>query len=102
MTGGSRDFDSHGAHAETGDDMRMADGSSGVLTEERAHPGNAVATDDVIGVDHLRESGDGGDVSADDDGGTGRELADHAAHFAHLADVHDDGRNADDIVMVFY
>ena len=70
----------------------MPDRSVLIFAEIAAHPGDAFAVHDVIGVDHLFDAGDGGDVSADDDHRMRREFADHAAHLAHLADVDDDRR----------
>ena len=54
----------------------------------------------VIGIDHLFDAGDGGDMTADDDVGLGREFAHHAAHLADLADVDDDAGDADDVVLI--
>jgi hypothetical protein len=78
----------------------MADRGAHIFAQVLTHPGDALATDDVVGVDHVTEAGKGSDVSPDDDGGVGRKLAHHAAHFAHLADVRDDRGNADDVVRV--
>ena len=78
----------------------MADGSGLVFAEEAAHPGDAIAADDVVGIEQLLDFRDGSYMPADHDGGLRRELADHSAHFAHFADVDDDGGDADDIVVV--
>ena len=43
-------------------------GASGSSPRKRAHPGDAVALDDVVGVDHVLDPGNGGHVAADDDG----------------------------------
>ena len=83
-----------------GDDLGVLDGGVFVLAEEAAHPADAVALDDVVGIDEVFDSGDGGDVSADHDGGLGGEAADDAAHVAHFADVDDDGGDAHDVVVV--
>ena len=71
-----------------------------VFAEIAAHPSDTLAPHDVIGVDHLFDTWDRGDVSADDDGRLRRELADHAAHLTDFADVHDDRRDAHDVVLV--
>src|ERR1035441_1404730 len=71
-----------------------------VFAEVLAHPGDAVAFDNVIGIEELLHAGDGGDVAADDDRRARRELAHHAAHLAGLADVDDDRGDADDVVVV--
>ena len=42
----------------------------------------------------------GGDMSAHHDRRRGRQLSHHAAHFPHLADVHDDRRDAHDVVRI--
>ncbi len=95
-----RQADAHDAGAHSGNDGGMADGSALVFAEVAAHPGNAFAADNVVGIDHLFDAGDGGDVTADDDRGVGREFADHAAHLTHLADVDDDAGDANDVVMI--
>ena len=78
----------------------MANRSAGIFAEIRAHPGDAFAFDDVVGVDHVVDARDGSDVAADNDLRVWRQLADDAAHLAHFADVHDDGRDADDVVLL--
>lgn len=81
-----------------GNDVRMADGRVLIVAEVTAHPGDAVAGHDVIGVEHALDAGDRGDVTAYDDHTAWRELAGHATHLAHFSDVDDDGRDSDDIV----
>ena len=98
--GCSRDFDAHHAQIEGGGESGVADGGVDFFAQVLAHPGDAVAFDDVVGIEEVLDAGDGGDVAADDHGGARREFADHAAHFARLADVDDDGRDADDVVVV--
>ena len=94
-----RQRDAQDARAEAGDDLGMADRRALVLAQEAAHPGDAVAAHDVVGVDHRLDAGNGGHVPADHDRGLRRELAHHAAHLAHLADVDDDRGDADDVVV---
>src|ERR1035441_8074546 len=71
-----------------------------VFAEVLAHPGDAIAFDDVVGIQKLLHAGDGGDVAADDDRGARREFAHHAAHLAGFVDVDDDRRDAHDVVVV--
>jgi hypothetical protein len=78
----------------------MAHGRVGIFAEVTAHPGNAFAAHDVVGVNEVLKSGRSGYVTADDDVRIGRELAHHATHLADFAEVHDDGRNSDDVVVV--
>jgi hypothetical protein len=47
--------------------MGVADGRVLVLSQIAAHPGNAVAAHDVIGLDHQVQAGDCRHVPADDD-----------------------------------
>jgi hypothetical protein len=78
----------------------MPDGSALVFAEVASHPGNALATHDVVGVDHLVDAGYGGDMPADHNRRVRRKLADHAAHFTHFGDVHDDRGDSDDVVSM--
>ena len=47
----------------------MPDGRVGVLAEVAAHPGDAVALDDVVGVQQVLDAGNRRHVPAHDDGG---------------------------------
>ena len=94
------DLDAHHPQVEAGGKRGMADGGGHVLAQVAAHPFDAVALDDVVGVEDVLDAGNGGHVPAHDDGGVRREFPDHAAHLARLADIHDDGRDAHDVVMV--
>src|SRR5262249_26500847 len=95
-----RNGNAHHAHFESGDDGRVLDGSGIVFAEEAAHPGDAFAAHDVIRVHHVADSGNRCDVSADDDGGLRPNLANALAHLPHLADVGDDGGDADNVVFL--
>ena len=92
--------EAHRARAEAGDDFGMADRRAFVLAQKAAHPRNAVAAHDVVGVDHLLDFRNGRHVPADHDRRFRRQFSHHAAHLAHLADVHDDRGDADDVVVV--
>ena len=78
----------------------MRDRRVGRIAEELAKPADALALDDMIGVKHPLDPGNGRHVAADDDGGYRRVLPREAAHLAHLADVHDDAGNTDDVVLM--
>ena len=95
-----RQIHPHGAPSEAGNDGRMADGRGVVFTEVPAHPGDAVAAHEVVGVDHEFNARGSGHMTADYDGGFGRHAPHRAAHLPHLADVDDDGGNTDDVVIV--
>ena len=58
-------------HAEAGEDFGMLDGRSRVFAQIAAHPGDAFAAHDVIGINQLVESGNSSDVSSNDDRGLG-------------------------------
>ncbi len=94
------DLDAHHAQVEPGGERRMTDGRFYIFAEVAAHPGDAVALDDMIGVQKVLDAGDGRDVPADDDGRMRRELPHHAAHLARFAHVHDDRGDADHVVVV--
>src|ERR1019366_1771557 len=98
--GGVGDFNSQHAQVEGGREIGVVDRGVDVFAQVLAHPGDAVAFDNVVGIQHLLHAGDGGDVAAHDDGGARRELANHAAHLAGLMNVDDDRRDADDVVVV--
>ena len=87
-------------HAEAREDFRMADGRVRVFAQITAHPGDALAANHAIGINQFVDAGDGGDVPADQDLRFGRQPANSAAHFAHLAEVRDDAGDADDVVFV--
>ena len=76
----------------------MLDGSVRIFAEIAPHPRDAFAAHDVIGIDQLIESGNGGDVPANDDRGFGRQAAHAAAHLAHLAEVRNNAGDSDDVV----
>lgn len=77
-----------GSH--TGNDLGVVDGRFRTLAEVLAHPADALAANDVVGVDHGLDSGNDGDVATYDDHGLRRNLAYHAAHLGHFSDVYDD------------
>src|SRR5689334_13066543 len=78
----------------------MTNGSAGIFAEIRTHPGDAFAFDDVVGVDHVVNARDRGDMAADNDLRVGRELAYDAAHLTHFTDIYDDGGDADHVVLL--
>jgi len=78
----------------------MPDGRVLVFTQVASHPGNALAAHDVVRIDHLVDAGYGGDMPADHNRRVRRKLADHAAHFTHFGDVHDDRGDSDDVVCM--
>ena len=96
----ARQRHAHGAPAEPGNDLRMANRRAVVFAQVTPHPGNAVAAHDVVGVDHVFDPRDRRHVPAHHDRGVRRDAPHHAAHLAHLADVDDDRGDAHDIVMV--
>ena len=91
---------SHDAEAERRGDRRVDDRLRGILAEVGAHPGDALALDQMIGIDEALDPGNGRDVTADDDLRVWRVLANEAAHLADLPDVDDDPRDADDVVAL--
>ena len=56
-----------------------------VFAKILAHPGDAFAFDDVIGVDHVLDARNAGHVSADNNHRVRRKQPRTAAHFLHLA-----------------
>ena len=54
----------------------------------------------MVRIDHLVDAGYGGDMAADHNRRVRRKLADHAAHFTHFGDVHDDRGDSDDVVWM--
>ncbi len=92
------DLHAHDAQVEAGGKGGMANGGRHVLAQVAAHPLDAIALHDVVGVEDVLDAGNRGHVPAHHDGGVRREFADHAAHLARLADVHDDRRYAHDVV----
>ena len=75
-------LDPHGAGVEAGDDLRVADGRVLVLAQVAAHPGDAVAAHDVVGVDHVLDAGDRRDVPADHDRRTWAKCARTMRHIS--------------------
>jgi hypothetical protein len=92
--------DAHDAGAHAGNDGGMPDGTVPVFTQVASHPGNALAAHDVVRIDHLVDAGYGCDMAADHNRRVRRKLADHAAHFTHFGDVHDDRGDSDDVVWM--
>ncbi len=88
------------ARAEAGYDFRVADGGVRVFAQVAPHPGDAVAFHHVIDFDHQLDAGDSRHMAAHHDGRPRRNPPHHLAHLADLADVHDDGGNAHDVVIV--
>src|SRR5215471_1769756 len=77
----------------------MPDGRVWILAEMLAQPADAFAPGYVIRVEEPLEARDRRHVSADDDSRSRGMAPRQAAHLAHLAGVHDDSRDADDIVV---
>ena len=96
----ARRLEPHQPESKRGGNGRVRDGRIDRLAEERPEPPNALPGHDVIGVDHGVELRERRDVPADDDRRSRRVLAHEPAHLLHLADVHDDARNAHDVVGV--
>ena len=71
-----------------------------VLAQESAHPRNAVALHDVVGVDHVLDPGNRRHMAAHHDGGARRHASHHPAHLGHLADVHDNRSDPHDVVRM--
>jgi len=78
----------------------VPDGGLDVPPEIAPKPRDTVAPDDVVGVDDALQALAGGDVPAHDNRCAGEVLADHLAHFFHLARVGDDGTDPDDVVVM--
>ena len=74
-------------------------GAAGIFAEITAHPADALAAHDAIRINQFVDAGNGGDVSTDDDGGFGRETAHPAAHLADLAEIGDNARDSDNVVL---
>ena len=90
----------HQPGAERGPDGRMVDRCVDRLAEKLAEPPDPFAFDDVVRLEHPLEAGDRRHMAADDDRRFRGVLPDQTAHLAHLADVDDDARDADHVVMV--
>ena len=88
------------SRGDAGDHIGVDDGPGIVLGEKPSHPPNALAPDDVVGVDPAVEVRQTGHVPADDDCGVGQVLSDQLAHPPNLADVDDNGSDSDDVVGV--
>ena len=90
--------EAHGAGFESRHDMRVAYGRALLFAQVAAHPGNAFAAHEVVGVDRLLDAGKGRDMATHHDCGVRRQPAHHAAHFPHLAEVDNDRGDAHDVV----
>jgi hypothetical protein len=66
------------------------DGRLGTVAQVLAHPADAFAAHDVVGVDHGLDAQDRGEVATDHYDGIRGKLAHQAAHLAHLAYIDDD------------
>ncbi len=71
-----------------------------VFAEELAHPGHALSPDDVVSVNRPLQPRNRRHVATDHNRRPWRVLAHQAAHFPDLADIHDNRRDADDVVVV--
>ena len=80
----------------------MPDGRALVFAQIAPHPRNAFSLHNVIGIDHLLDSRNGGHVPAHHDHRLWRELPGHAAHLAHLGDVDNNSCNADHVVVIVF
>src|ERR1035437_7260248 len=98
--GGCGDFDAHHAEVECGGEIGVVDGGVDFFAEVLTHPGDAVAFDNVVGIQHFLHPWNGGDVAAHDERGARGEFARHAARIAGFADVDDDRGDADDVIVV--
>ena len=95
-----RHLQAHQPGTERGPDGRMVDRSVDRLAEKRAEPPDPFALDDMVRLKQLLEAGDRRHMAADDDRRCRGVLPDQTAHLAHLADVDDDARDADHVVLV--
>ena len=71
-----------------------------ILTEKRPEPGDPISPDDMIRIDDIVNVLQVGDVAADDDRCPGLMPAHQFAHPDDLADIRNDGADADDIVGI--
>ena len=81
-------------------DLRMPDRRGIVIADEPPQPRNAVALYDVIGIHHALDARNRRHVAANHDWRPRRKPTHHSAHLAYLANVNNDRRDSDDIVMV--
>ena len=58
----------HDSSVQPGNNCWVANGSVLVCSQVAAHPGNAFSTHDVVGIDHVLYSGNGGYMTAYHDG----------------------------------
>ena len=100
ILGPALDGDPHAARAEARGDQRVAQGLADAVVEEPSEPDDAVAADDVVGVDAVGQVRHVGDVAADHDGRVRQVTPHHLAHGPDLALVQDDAADADDVVVV--
>jgi hypothetical protein len=89
----------HDAKSERRGYRPVSDRTFRSFTQEGAHPRHPLPADDVVGVDHRLQSRRGGHVAADDDGRPGCIAPHEPAHLADLPGVHDDRRDAHDVVV---
>src|ERR1017187_1351412 len=85
---------------KAGSNRRMHDGSLVIEAKEASHPRDSFAPHDKVRVDHRLDRRNRGHVSADHNRRPRRDLSHYAAHLAHLADVHDDRCDPDNVIVV--
>src|SRR5947209_1170843 len=78
----------------------MVDGSVLIFSEITTHPGDAFSANNVVGIDHAFQAGHRGYMAAHDNHRIWGEFADDPAHLADLTHIHDDRRDAHDVVVV--
>ena len=98
--GGGRNLDAQHTQVERRGEIGVPDRRVHLFAQVLPHPGDAVALHDVVGIQHLLHAGNGRNVTAHDDRRARREFPHHPAHLPRLAHVHDDRRDADNVVVV--
>ena len=98
--GSGLEFHARVAGSVAGDDQRMLDRLFLVLAQKPPHPADAVALDDVVGIQAFVQVGDIGNVAADDDFCVRLVAAHQFAHLPHFQLVGDDRRDPDNVVGV--
>ena len=71
-----------------------------LISQITPHPGHSLAAHNVVGVDEPINAWNRGHVSAHYNHGLRGDTPNHATHLAHLTQVHDDGRNANHVVLL--
>src|SRR5208282_4448307 len=91
---------SHDACLQTRNNQGMADRSVLVFSQVPPHPRDPFSAYDMVSVDHRLRVGNRSHVSTHHNYRIRRQFPYHAAHLPHLANIHDDRRDPDDVVVV--